>query len=47
VLLLAEVLWRQRERRRYCSVVVNGGGGEHLGRCPGARSSIAQGAREM
>jgi hypothetical protein len=34
VLLLAEVLWRQRERRRFCSVVVNGGGGEHLGPMP-------------
>ncbi len=34
VLLLAEVLWRQRERRRSYPVVVNGGGGEHLGPMP-------------
>lgn len=34
VLLLAEVLWRQRERRRSYPVVVNGGGGEHFGPMP-------------
>jgi hypothetical protein len=34
VLALGEIQWRQDRRRRFAPVVVNGGGGEHLGPMP-------------
>lgn len=48
VLPLTEILWRQRERRRVCPVVVNGGGGEHFGPAPWMQEFVRAGrSREV